>query len=226
MKKIIILLLNAISIIVIAQNSITLQIEDSYLNLPVSYDEEDGVSLELVIGNQVVRNLDIYLPDAEPDFWVFIDIREFKGKKALLRTRNGEQKKGLDLVYQSNERKYLKNLYKEKHRPQLHFSTIRGWINDPNGLVYYDREYHLYFQHYPFGYYWGQPHWGHAVSTDLVHWKQLDDALIRHEHGGIYSGSSVIDYNNSAGFKTGENDVLIAIYTTFITPFETSHCTT
>jgi sucrose-6-phosphate hydrolase SacC (GH32 family) len=98
-------------------------------------------------------------------------------------------------------REYLKDLYKEIHRPQLHFSTIRGWINDPNGLVYYDGEYHLYFQHYPFGYYWGQPHWGHAVSTDLVHWKQLPDVLYRHELGGIYSGSSVVDYKNTSGFK-------------------------
>jgi sucrose-6-phosphate hydrolase SacC (GH32 family) len=106
-------------------------------------------------------------------------------------------------------------VYNEKHRPQLHFSTIRGWINDPNGLVYYDGEFHLYFQHYPFGYYWGQPHWGHAVSTDLVHWEQLSDVLIRHEYGGIYSGSSVVDYNNTSGFKSGDNDVIVAFYTTY-----------
>jgi len=189
-------------------------IEKQYLNFPVSYDEDDRVKLELVIDKKVVRTLDVFLPDSDPDFWVFLDISEFKGKKALLRTRRGKKKKGLGLVYQSDEREYLKNVYKEKHRPQLHFSTIRGWINDPNGLVYYDGEYHLFFQHYPFGYYWGQPHWGHAVSTDLVHWKQLPDALYRHELGGIYSGSSVIDYKNSSGFKTGKTDVMVAFYTT------------
>ena len=190
------------------------RIEKQYLNLPVSYDEDDRVGLQLVVDKKVVRTLDIFLPDSNPDFWVFLDISEFKGKKALLRTRRGKKKKGLGLVYQSDEREYLKNVYKEKHRPQLHFSTIRGWINDPNGLVYYDGEYHLFFQHYPFGYYWGQPHWGHAVSTDLVHWKQLPDALYRHELAGIYSGSSVIDYKNTSGFKTGKNDVMVAIYTT------------
>ena len=189
-------------------------IDKQYLNLPVSYNEHDRVTLELVIDDKVVRTIDIFLPDSEPDFWVFADISEFKGKKAVLRTRRGRKKKGLGLVYQSDEREYLKDVYKEKHRPQLHFSTIRGWINDPNGLVYYDGQYHLFFQHYPYGYYWGQPHWGHAVSTDLVHWKQLPDALYRHELAGIYSGSSVIDYKNTAGFKTGKNDVMVAVYAT------------
>ncbi|MHC4216431.1 MAG: glycoside hydrolase family 32 protein, partial [Planctomycetota bacterium] len=160
------------------------------------------------------RHMDVFLPDSEPDFWVFVDVSEFKGKKAVLRTKRGKQKKGLNLVYQSDEREYLKNLYKEKHRPQLHFSTIRGWINDPNGLVYYDGEYHLYFQHYPHGYYWGQPNWGHAVSEDLVHWKQLPDVLLRHELGGIYSGSCVVDYKNTSGFKIGSKDVIVAFYTT------------
>ncbi|MHC4130780.1 MAG: glycoside hydrolase family 32 protein [Planctomycetota bacterium] len=189
-------------------------LEKQYLNFPVSYDEDDGVRLELVVDEKVVWNFNIFLPDSKPDFWVFLDISEFKDKKALLRTKRGKKKKGLDLVYQSDEREYLKNVYKEKHRPQLHFSSMRGWINDPNGLVYYDGEYHLFYQHNPYGYYWGNMHWGHAVSTDLVYWKQLPEALYSHELGGIYSGSSVIDYKNTSGFKTGENDVMVAIYTT------------
>jgi sucrose-6-phosphate hydrolase SacC (GH32 family) len=195
-------------------NERKLLIKKRYLNLPVSYDEDDRVMLELVIDNKVGRNFNIFLPDSEPDFWVFLDISEFKDKNALLRTRRGKQKKGLGLAYQSDEREYLKNLYKEKHRPQLHFSSMRGWINDPNGLVYYDGEYHLFYQHNPYGYYWGNMHWGHAVSTDLVHWKQLPEALYSHQLGGIYSGSSVIDYKNTSGFKTGKNDVMVAIYTT------------
>jgi hypothetical protein len=105
-------------------------LEKQYLNLPVSYDEDHRVGLELVIDDNAVRHLDVFLPDSEPDFWVFVDVSEFKGKKALLRTKRGRKKKGLSLVYQSDEREYLKNVYKEKHRPQLHFSTMRGWIND------------------------------------------------------------------------------------------------
>jgi sucrose-6-phosphate hydrolase SacC (GH32 family) len=214
MKKLTILALIILSFQLCAQKALQIEIKNDYLNLPVSYEEGDGVSLELVVGGKVQRYLDIYLPDKDPDFWVFIDIRQWKGESAMLRTAEGVEKKGLSLVYQSDEREYMKNLYREEHRPQLHFSTVRGWINDPNGLVYYDGEYHLFFQHYPYGYYWGQPHWGHAVSTDLVHWEQLPDALYKHEHAGIFSGSSVIDYKNTSGLKSGENDVMVAIYST------------
>lgn len=190
------------------------RLKKRYLNFPVSYNDADNVKLELVVNNKVVRVLNIFLPDSAPDFWVFMDISEFKNKKALLSTKSGKQQKGLGLVYQSDEREYLKNVYKEKHRPQVHFSSIRGWINDPNGLVYYDGEYHLFYQHNPYGYYWGNMHWGHAVSRDLVHWKQLPEALYSHQLGGIYSGSTVVDYKNTSGFKAGKNDVMVAIYTT------------
>jgi sucrose-6-phosphate hydrolase SacC (GH32 family) len=216
MKKLQLILMLSIGIVytVTAQNSINLEISQNYINFPASYNEEDAVTIQLVIDNEVKRVFDIFLPDSEPDFWVFLDVSMFHGEKALLKTRDEEKRKGLDLIYQSDERIYLENVYNEKHRPQLHFSTIRGWINDPNGLVYYDGEFHLYFQHYPFGYYWGQPHWGHAVSTDLIHWEQLSDVLVRHEYGGIFSGSSVVDYNNTSGFRSGDNDVIVAFYTT------------
>jgi sucrose-6-phosphate hydrolase SacC (GH32 family) len=195
-------------------SELELKLEHNFLNLPVTYEEGDNTSIEIVIDGKGEFYLDIYLADQEPDFWVFLDVSAFKGKSALIKVDREDKSDALKNIYQSDERTYLKNVYKEKYRPQLHFSTIRGWINDPNGLVYYDGEYHLFFQHYPFGYYWGQPHWGHAVSTDLVHWKQFPDALYRHELGGIYSGSSVIDYDNTSGFKTGSNDVMVAIYTT------------
>ena len=81
-----------------AQNSIDVQIEYNYLHLPVSYEEEDHSKLELVIDGNVVRDFDIFLPDSEPDFWVFLDISEFKGKKASLRSVDGEEKKGFELV--------------------------------------------------------------------------------------------------------------------------------
>jgi sucrose-6-phosphate hydrolase SacC (GH32 family) len=195
-------------------SEVKLKLESNYLNLPVTYDEEDYTSIEIQIDGKGEFYFDLFLADREPDFWVFLDVSAFKGKTAVIKAGRDDKSDALKKIYQSDERTYLKNLYKEKYRPQLHFSTIRGWINDPNGLVYYDGEYHLFFQHYPYGYYWGQPHWGHAVSTDLVHWEQLPDGLIRHELGGIYSGSSVIDYENTSGFKTGENDVMVAIYTT------------
>lgn len=100
--------------------------------------------------------------------------------------------------------------YHQKYRPQIHFSSKYNWINDPNGLVYFDGEYHLFFQHNPFGSNWGYMSWGHAVSTDMIHWTQLDVALKPDANGDIFSGSIVIDKNNTAGF--GAN-AMVAIYT-------------
>ena len=104
-------------------------------------------------------------------------------------------------------------LYNEKYRPQFHFTPMKNWTNDPNGLVYYKCEYHLFFQHNPFGINWGNMTWGHAVSKDLLHWKQLDHAIEPDELGTIYSGSAVVDWKNTAGFQTGKEKVLVAMYT-------------
>jgi len=104
-------------------------------------------------------------------------------------------------------------LYNEKYRPQFHFTPKKNWTNDPNGLVYYKGQYHLFFQHNPSGINWGNMTWGHAVSTDLLHWKQLEDAIKPDELGTIFSGSAVVDWKNTGGFKTGSEDVLVAFYT-------------
>jgi sucrose-6-phosphate hydrolase SacC (GH32 family) len=201
-----------------SQNSIEFDLEDTYLNFPVSWDEEFETRLELVVEGEAVRTFDIFLPDKNPDFWVFMEISTFKGKKALLKTSSGEDMKGLELVYQSDERTYLENVYTEDYRPQLHFSSMRGWHNDPNGLIYYDGEYHLFYQHNPYGWGWGNMHWGHAVSTDLMHWKQLPEALYPDEVGVAFSGCTVIDYNNTTGFRTGEEEVMVAIFTSTFIP--------
>ena len=101
----------------------------------------------------------------------------------------------------------------EPHRPQFHFSAATHWINDPNGLVWFDGEYHLFFQTNPFGDQWGHMSWGHAVSTDLVNWQQLPVAIAENERVSIYSGSVVVDWHNRSGFGDGTTPPLVAIYT-------------
>lgn len=103
--------------------------------------------------------------------------------------------------------------YDEPYRPQFHFSPPTSWMNDPNGLVYTDGEYHLFYQYYPDSTVWGPMHWGHAVSPDLVHWQHLPIALAPDSLGYIFSGSAVVDRRNTAGFQTGEALPVVAIFT-------------
>lgn len=103
--------------------------------------------------------------------------------------------------------------YKEPYRPQFHFSPEEKWMNDPNGMVYHKGIYHLFYQHYPEDIVWGPMHWGHATSKDLVHWQHKPIALYPDQLGMIFSGSAVLDKNNTSGFGTEENPPLVAIYT-------------
>ncbi len=191
-----------------------LLLQNKYLNFPV----KNGVRkrlIHLIIDDKVVREFEIELASDEPDFWVFLDVSDFAGKKALLRIDKYEpaRSKGFDSVYQADTYIGEENVYREKLRPQFHFTSKRGWNNDSNGMVYYDGEYHLFYQHNPYGWSWGNMTWGHAVSEDMIHWRELGDAIHPDRLGTIFSGSALVDVNNTAGFQTGDEKVLVCIYT-------------
>jgi len=188
-------------------------IDKKYLLLPV----RNGVRtarVDLVIDGKAVRQFDIELAArAEPSFWSFLDLTPFKGKKATLQVV-GASKEAVDTIVQSDKLRMPENLYDEPMRPQFHFSQMIGWNNDPNGMVYYDGRWHLYFQHNPYGWKWGNMHWGHAVSKDLVHWQQLPVAIHNYRRGDwAFSGSAAVDQNNTAGWQKGKDKVIVAAWT-------------
>ena len=113
----------------------------------------------------------------------------------------------------------LETIYTEQYRPQFHFTARTNWLNDPNGCVFYDGEYHLFFQHNPTGLEWGNMTWGHAVSGDLIHWHQLPHALLPYGDGTIFSGSAVVDSANGSGLGSGSTGPLIATFTHARKPF-------
>jgi sucrose-6-phosphate hydrolase SacC (GH32 family) len=124
-----------------------------------------------------------------------------------------EDSTALARIEQSDAIKNIEDLYREPKRGLFHFSPKRGWNNDPNGCVYYNGEYHLFFQHNPYGWSWGNMHWGHAVSKDLVHWEEIGDVLLPDEMGPMFSGSAVVDSKNTSGFGKDGQAPLVLIYT-------------
>ncbi|WP_145323790.1 glycoside hydrolase family 32 protein [Paenibacillus xylanexedens] len=106
----------------------------------------------------------------------------------------------------------MSTILKQDYRNEYHFSPKEKWMNDPNGMVFFNGEYHLFYQHHPHGTTWGPMHWGHAVSRDLISWEELPIALLPDENGTIFSGSAVVDWNNTTGFFEGEPG-LVAIFT-------------
>lgn len=188
---------------------LNLKITKRYLNLPVSQKVERK-PMSFSIKNKVERTFVIRL-SAEPEYWMYVDVSKYKNK--ILKISYEGDSAGLSRIYQDDDPVGVDSFYSEANRPQLHFTTKRGWINDPNGLIYYEGEYHLFYQHNPYEREWENMHWGHAVSRDLIHWKELPTALYPDEHGNMFSGTTVIDYENTSGFGTKKNSAMVAIYT-------------
>src|SRR3984893_4261004 len=204
-----------------------------YLSLPVS-ESAKLTRARILYEGKLLDQFTIKLAPEKPDYWVFFDAAPYQGKTLTLeisrfdppsfggmaqpavntQTENKFDTRGLKMIFADSKFPGEDSVYKESKRPQVHFSSRRGWINDPNGLLYYAGEYHMYYQHNPYGWAWGNMHWGHAVSKDLIHWKQLPEAIYPFDSkDAAFSGSAVVDVKNTSGFRKNGIDPLIAAYT-------------
>jgi len=166
---------------------------------------------------------------ADAQFWAFLDMKEYKGKEATLRVNDNKlnPERGAEIlsrIESSDKMRHTQPIYKEGGRPQFHFSQIQGWNNDPNGMFYSDGLYHLSWQCNPTETFFGGWYWGHAVSEDLVHWREAPRTLRSKGgneknrypgmvNGQAYSGGAAVDVNNTLGKQVGDQKTIVATYT-------------
>ena len=193
-----------------------IQQKDKCLLLPVQESAEMS-NIKVIAGNKHMKSLNVRLAMNKVDYYVPLYLDEFNEEKTL----------ALDIHVNGNYRndggistftcwKNIKNAEsfdttnREQYRPLYHHTPAYGWMNDPNGMFFKDGVWHFYFQHNPYGSQWENMTWGHSTSTDLIHWTFQGDPVQPDAWGSIFSGSSVVDKNNTAGF--GEN-AIVALYT-------------
>ena len=188
---------------------LSFKVRCKYLNLPISHEEGRH---RLTFQAKDVDDLSVVARlSANPDYWVFKDLTAYKGKTLTITYEGPEE--ALAQVYQADTIRDAATIYHEAYRPQFHFTTRRGWINDPNGCVWHDGLYHLYYQHNPFEREWENMTWGHATSPDLLHWTEQTPVLFPDALGTMYSGSAVFDKDNTSGFGTEKKPPLVYAYT-------------
>jgi len=190
---------------------IRIKVSKRYLNFPISQEAERLPMTFTVDGAHHCTSV-IRLTDGVPQYWVFQDVSMWKGKTLVL--SGNFSKRALQAIIEADTIVGESMMYKEALRPQYHFTARRGWINDPNGLIFHKGRYHMFFQHNPYEREWENMHWGHAVSTDLMHWSELPLALHPDSMGTIFSGTAVIDYDNTLGIKGKQKEpAMVAFYT-------------
>lgn len=191
------------------QNIVVLDSVKKFLHLPVQDDAPEG-KVNVVIDNkgQFAQSMNVRLARERIDSYVPLDLSAYV-----------DQNVSIDIAGMPSSSLCWKELKmsdsfdmtnKEMFRPVYHHTPVYGWMNDPNGMFYKDGVYHLYFQYNPYGSVWGNMHWGHSTSTDLMHWNFEGCAIVPDAWGAIFSGSCVVDHNNTAGFGKG---AVVAFYT-------------
>ena len=190
--------------------------DEKYVLLPIQ-DSNDDAKINVIVDGTLYETIYAKLSKSRTDFYVPYEIDRFKGKNVILdvvtsqdRTNVREAKtdacwKDIKLsdIFDTSNREL-------QFRPVFHHTPLYGWMNDPNGMFYKDGEWHLYYQLNPYGSKWQNMTWGHSSSKDLIHWEHQHIAIRQNALGTVFSGSSVIDHNNTAGFG---KDAIIALYT-------------
>ena len=190
--------------------------QKGYLLLPVQ-EKAEMCNIKVVKNNTQVKTLNVRLASNHIDYYVPLDLKQF-GKDAQLALdihvngtyRNDGELSGFTCWKNMQLSDTFDTANREKYRPVYHHTPAWGWMNDPNGMFYKDGVWHLYFQHNPYGSQWENMTWGHSTSTDLLHWTFQGDPVEADAWGTIFSGSAVVDHNNTSGFGKG---AVVAMYT-------------
>lgn len=191
------------------QNIVVLDSVKKFLLLPVQDDAPEG-KVNIVVNNegQLAQSMNIRLARERVDSYVPLDLSAYVNQKVSIDIAGMPSSSLCWKELKMSDSFDMTN--KEMFRPVYHHTPAYGWMNDPNGMFYKDGVYHLYFQWNPYGSVWANMHWGHSTSTDLMHWNFEGSAIVPDAWGAIFSGSCVVDHNNTAGFG---KDAVIAFYT-------------
>lgn len=189
----------------------TITVEQKYVVLPIN---NNAVSKKLCFyestanKRQLVMDFDCKLDLINPQYMAYIDVSCYRGRKLSY-----DSIPHMDFVLEQSDKKELDGLYREDYRPLIHFTPQIGWLNDPNGMIKYHGVYHMFYQYNPCGTEWANMHWGHATSTDLLHWEEKDIALFPDNMGTMYSGSAIEDTQNVTGLQSGDIPPILLFYT-------------
>jgi len=200
-----------------------IKITGKYLLFPAS-NKPQGGGLTIVVGDKLVHRLGCDFPPSKDavDWWGWLDMSEYVGKTAQVSANAAPEIR--DMIESSDTIRQIQPLYDEALRPQFHFSRMRGWNNDVNGLFFHQGTYHFFWQSNPGGNFWGNMYWGHATSPDMIHWTEQAHALRAHggnignrhpsmADGECWSGSGNIDTHNTAGWQKGDEKTMVLVFT-------------